>query len=231
MLKKKIIQYFADDEIIPDLQPVKKFVPQWYKDSERFVGGKQFLQTGVEGNALKLCVPFLDALTLGYAVCLHCDILVEQTEFGPMLKWRGQLPPVVERSKESAKTLPVPGGHSEEHFAWIGYTAFKLPKGYSLLWTHPLNRFDLPFTTISGVMDSDSAAEHGGNFPVFFKKDFEGVISRGTPIAQVIPFKRDNWIKEKNPKLLEEAKLNFKLSTTVLYGWYKDNVWKRKNFE
>ena len=33
MLKKKTIQYFADDEIIPDIQPVKKFVPQWYKDN------------------------------------------------------------------------------------------------------------------------------------------------------------------------------------------------------
>jgi hypothetical protein len=31
------------------------------------------------------------------------------------------------------------------------------------------------------------------NFPFFLKENFSGVIPYGTPIVQVIPFKRENW--------------------------------------
>ena len=29
------------------------------------------------------------------------------------------------------------------------------PEGYSVLFTHPVNRFDLPFTTLTGMVDCD----------------------------------------------------------------------------
>ena len=58
-----------------------------------------------------------------------------------------------------------------------------------------MNRFDLPFYTMSGIVESDI-----WGLPVFtaffLQKDFIGVIPKGTPIFQIIPFKRDDWERE-----------------------------------
>ena len=59
--------------------------------------------------------------------------------------------------------------------------------------THPLNRNDLPFITISGIVDGNFAISADGNVPFYIKNNFEGIIPQGTPIAQLIPFYRQNW--------------------------------------
>jgi hypothetical protein len=37
------------------------------------------------------------------------------------------------------------------HNLWI----IEAPDGYAVLFTHPFNRFDLPFTTLTGLVDCD----------------------------------------------------------------------------
>ena len=135
------------------------------------------------------------------------------------------------RDPEVASTLPRPAGHHNTHYAWNNVVGFKVPKGYSVLVTHPLNRFDLPFTTLSGIADADTPMG-GGNIPFFMKNDFEGIIPKGTPIAQIIPFKRDDWKREdSNPDFAEESRvLNWK-ARAVLHGYYKKTAWHKKSFE
>ena len=62
----------------------------------------------------------------------------------------------------------------------------KLPKDYSLLFLSPINRFDLPFLSITGIVDCDmyTGTVH---FPFFIKNSFTGIIEKGTPIVQIIP--------------------------------------------
>ena len=68
------------------------------------------------------------------------------------------------------------------------------PEGYSLLFTHPLNRFDLPFTTLTGLVDSDQYHDNWIHFPAHWHdKNFSGVLPRGTPVAQCVPVKRETW--------------------------------------
>jgi hypothetical protein len=113
---------------------------------------------------------------------------------------------------------------------WKFKIALEVPKGYSFLITHPLNRYDLPFTTMSAIVDADFGL-HGGQVPFFLKENFEGIIPMGTPIAQIIPFKRDNWISEKSLGLWKKSDLNNKRAYMVTSGWYKKNHWKKKSFE
>jgi len=60
--------------------------------------------------------------------------------------------------------------------------------------THPVNRFDLPFTTLTGLVDTDlyrmisSTFRRSGEIP-----GFQGVLPKGTPVAQCLPVKRDLW--------------------------------------
>jgi hypothetical protein len=57
-----------------------------------------------------------------------------------------------------------------------------------------VNRPDLPFVTLSGMVDSDRYRDNFINFPAYWRdRDFNGVLPKGTPLAQCIPIKRDEW--------------------------------------
>jgi hypothetical protein len=128
-----------------------------------------------------------------------------------------------------AEHIEIPHGHDDTHFVWYFPYSFKTPKGYSVLFSQPFNRYDLPFTTLSAIIDTDDAVIRG-RIPFFIKKDFEGIIPAGTPIAQIIPFKRDEWTLVKNPELLKIANEHRFKSMRVTKGFYKNNLWKKKKF-
>jgi hypothetical protein len=229
---KKVAQVFETETYephFPGIEPMRMSIPQWYKDAEQYIGGKPQISPE-SNNALKVCVPFLDSLTTGYAIPLFCDIVVEKVDGKHFFSWRdGDFAPLGSRDKEVAPTLPVPVGHSTTHYSWQLKVALRLPKGYSALITHPLNRNDLPFTTLSGVVDPNFAL-HGGNLPFFLREDFEGVLQKGTPIAQIIPFKTEDWVLQVTPGLSKEAMVNSKRSRSVISGWYKRTHWKKKSY-
>jgi hypothetical protein len=104
----------------------------------------------------------------------------------------------------------------------------KAPRGYSILITHPLNRFDLPFTTTSGIIDSDGWVPPG-NIPFFLQKGFNGVIPKGTPFAHVFPYKRDSWVMSISKVLQARAFFDGKIDRSQV-GYYKKKYWNRKNY-
>jgi hypothetical protein len=77
------------------------------------------------------------------------------------------------------------------------FWTIETPAGYSLLFTHPFNRDDLPFTTIAGMVDTDSYTDNLINFPArWHDPNFSGVLPKGTPVAQCIPVKRELWTSQ-----------------------------------
>lgn len=71
------------------------------------------------------------------------------------------------------------------------FWTIELEDGWSLFATHPLNRDDLPFRLISGLVNSDRFSDGGINFPaMWIRPDFSGVLLKGTPIAQCFPVLR-----------------------------------------
>jgi hypothetical protein len=74
------------------------------------------------------------------------------------------------------------------------FWTIEAPPGYSLLFTHPVNRADLPFTTLTGLVDCDTFNNSPVNFPArWHDPNFNGVLPKGTPVAQCLPIKRDSW--------------------------------------
>ena len=130
--------------------------------------------------------------------------------------------------------FPSPIGYYEEHFAWYPEWGIQVPEGYSALFMTPMNRFDLPFLNTSGVVDNDKV-HLLGTFPFFIVKDWEGVIPKGTPFLQVLPFKREDWehnveylnIKEMQDKLIANA--NFYRQPDG--GIYKSKVWTKRDYK
>jgi hypothetical protein len=61
-----------------------------------------------------------------------------------------------------------------------------------LFATHPVNRADLPFRLLTGLVDCDRFSDVGVLFPAAWTNpEFEGVLARGTPVAQCFPVARE----------------------------------------
>lgn len=218
---------------MPGISPSKKYVPQWYKDGQSFNSKNvQIDQIGGEiKKNYKNCVPFLETFTFGYLVEIPFDLAVSGEDNNKSIVWLdGKTNFINMRSAQQNPTLPTPTGHSSQNFTWTFLYNILLPKGYSAIFTHPLNRFDLPFTTMTGVVDADTVMPEG-NIPFFLKNNFNGIIEAGTPFIQIIPFKRDDWkiiedISIKPP--VEEYRY---LRNVKIFNFYKNNAWKKKNFD
>jgi hypothetical protein len=224
--KDKVLYYDPIEPHLLGIDPIKKAIPQWYKAATQYSDGNDTPQFFNNNSALKLCAPFLDALTTGYMIVLTGDLVVEKDDKGnTTLRW-GDTPLLVHRPSTAAITLPIPVGHSPNHYAWISNPCITIPKGYSAIFTHPFNRFDLPFTTLTGIVDDYDM--QSGQIPFFIKENFEGIIPQGTPIVQIIPFKRENWASVHQEGLAKKAQLNSRRASLVLSGWYKKTHWKKK---
>jgi hypothetical protein len=210
-------------------EPIKKFLPEWYRKAEStFVDPK----TGLEEKGLKACVPFLDVMVSGYALVTPVDIYVSKKEDGSLhLAWNGPQDSasfIAERPAESGSTLPTPAGHLSNHLIWTGEWGFKLPRGWSMLVTHPVNRYDLPFITWSGLIESDKFWANG-NLPFSLRADFVGTIPAGTPIAQLIPIKRSKWTAIYDQSKIEAYMLQGAAARDPKTN-YKKTKWVRKEY-
>ena len=209
----------------PFLVPAKTVIPQWYKDDKRLPSETKTFSD----KHLKHCVPFLDALVTGYSIVTPYDLTVVIKEDGPHIEWGSRsVEPASTRSKYSALTLPTPTGYNNIHFIWMIKGAIEIPKGYSALFTHPVNQYDLPFLTLSGVIDDILLPD--GSIPFFLKEGFKGLIPKGTPVLQIFLFKRENWISKKIKGLNNKSKENNFYFITTFKGWYKQHGWKQKKY-
>jgi hypothetical protein len=214
---------------MPPIIGTKSNIPDWYKNN--LPNNTEIKSFPVISN-IKACIPFLDSLTSGYVVPTPFDSAVKIDDEGfPRITWGEESIRYVEvRDGSEAPYLPTPHGYHSTRFVWNTMVSIKVPKGYSVLVTHPLNRFDLPFITLSGVVDADSIMHHG-KIPFYLKEGFEGIIKAGTPMFQVLPFKREDWKSSVSEGLFEEGNKNSTRSAFSARGWYKNNNWHRKTYE
>jgi len=226
----KIIKFipWVKNELLP---PVKSSLPEWWKNGELTF----FDQSGQKFNGMKTCIPFMEVMTSGYVIVTPFDIFVKKGEndeihiswLGPEdAGWQGF---IGERQKELGSTIPRPAGHQPNGFIWSTQWSWKTPKGYSTLVTHPFNRYDLPFTTLSAIIDSDMF-QGNGNIPFFIKKDFTGTIPAGTPYAQLMPFKREKWKSWSNNKVNRKIIDKQIKDLREPEGSYKKRFWVKKEY-
>jgi len=235
-------------DILPP-EPGTQFIPQWYRDGEKYIdretGLKNPKDPSKRAGGMKSCVPFLDAMISGYIQQLSVAIRITKNNGTDPVEWEYvekdkdgnynnlniEFGIINERDGDLGETIPRPFGYSHNHLAFTGKWGWQVPKGWSVLVTHPLNRFDLPFTTMSGIMESDKFMS-AGNVPFFIQKDFTGVIEKGTPLFQIIPIKRAKWLGYVKRKIVDEKGLFFSNNArAVPYGFYRDKMWEKKVYD
>lgn len=227
---KKIIEFGKFEDWLPDLKTIKSKIPQWYKDQDMWNNQEPLEKPYYTSKSFKTCIPFLDAMTSGYTIELWTDVRVRQQNNFPVVTWASGPDPVLARERNTNKNLPIPIGCNPTQFAWRFPYTIKVPNGYSCLITHPLNRNDLPFVGLSATVDNEVATLGPGNYPFFIKEGFEGIIPAGTPIMQILPFKRENWKSKENKNIVNESIILQKKISAVISGYYKKNIWKRKEY-
>jgi len=229
--KKPVLKYESAIETYPNIiTPAKNHIPEWYKEIPRWKNNQMFTVENGFGITVKHCMPFLDSLTSGYMVVLPNDIYVKNNNGSPYVSWNNMEFPLKWRDEISDSKL-VPAGHYPREYLWQTGTSNTIPLGYSMLFTHPLNRYDLPFTTLSGIIDGGLVMHPTGQIPFYIKEGFEGIIPQGTPYAQIIPFRQENWSSEVSNGLNKKGKEHHLLAGALISGWYKKTFWTRKKYE
>ena len=86
----------------------------------------------------------------------------------------------------------------------------------------PIHQDEVPFEILEGLVDTD-VYNIPVNFPFFLKdKNFNGLIPAGTPMAQVIPIKRENWQLEiGNEKDIKESQKQLTHLKVKFFDSYK----------
>lgn len=212
--------------------PTIKSLPEWYKKFPKYIENKT--EEDITHSTVKNCIPFFDAMSSGYVLTTPCDIEFYIEENIPKFKIYEEDHMRFIESRPPMEHFFHPIECHSEHFHWEPRWAVSLPAGYSALYTTPLNRYDLPFITTSGIIDND-VVDVNGLIPFFLKKGFEKVfLPKGTPFVQIIPFKRDNWSSSSIMLSDEdiELKVDFALKKyrSVKAGGYKEVDWHRKTF-
>tara|TARA_B100000900_G_scaffold91018_1_gene74359 strand:- start:364 stop:1071 length:708 start_codon:yes stop_codon:yes gene_type:complete len=175
--------------------PANKKLPKWYKDiniyGDRESTKELIVNENLTNSTFKKCIPILDALTLGYIIETQFDVVIKHYEDTWDLSWKTQ-ETIFEPHAEHTKNIETPYGYYPR-VAKYSYRRMPItPKGYSSLIISPVGYNNLPFKALAGVVDTDRNIS-GFALPVWVSKNHRGVVKHGTPLAQVIPFKRDNW--------------------------------------
>ena len=212
-------------------KPAVKEVPEWYRNTPEYIGdeGKKFSIDGKNTpHTIKKCIPVFDAITAGYILYTQVDVQVSQADGLPYYTWRDQgvidTHPIEQAPLHPAKNeAPYP--------KWQNPYAISTPSGYSVLFTQPMHRQSV-FTILEGVVDTDQY-KAPVNFPFVLKDTkWEGIIPAGTPMAQVIPFKREFWEHKigSDKERIEQEKITRKLKT-LFFNSYKRQFWSRKEYK
>jgi len=175
--------------ILPKPTVAKAVLPEWFKAMPAEVQAETL--GGEEVRTLKHCPPLIDALSTGVMIPLAADLTIANGE----IRWDWDPPFLSDaRITRAPVGLHVPEQGTGVPFLidagavvkFMNFWALEADPGHSLLFTHPLNREDLPFRTLAGLVDADLFKDGYVHFPALWTDpEFQGVLPAGTPVAQV----------------------------------------------
>ena len=210
-------------------KPAVRQIPEWYKNTSEYLSDKgRTWSNGETPHTIKKCMPVFDAMTAGYVLYTQVDVQVSTINNLPFYSWSDQN--VI--SLHPVEQVPLhPTKNEAPYPKWNNPYAIATPPGYSVLFTQPMHRESV-FTILEGIVDTDKY-KAPVNFPFVLKDTkWEGIIPAGTPMAQVIPFKRESWEHKigSDKERIEQDNISKKLKT-LFFNSYKRQFWSSKQYK
>lgn len=211
-----------DEGIIAPPVAAKTVLPDWFRKLPPI--DTNHVSVTDNGLTVKRCMPFLDAMTTGWIIPLAATVRLEVKDEGHTVTAGWEFDKVM---VSNHNPYQIAGNHSEPRppCKFHNYWTVKTPPGWSCLFVPPLNRASPVFQCLSGVVDTDTyhSLIH---FPFIATGD-DGVhvIEKGTPLVQVIPFRRDTSGIEAEiaSETADEAAKRERIlrHTQASEGWYR----------
>jgi Family of unknown function (DUF6065) len=211
-----------DEGVIAPPMPARSYLSDWFRKLPA-ITPEQVSPTDT-GLTVKRCMPFLDAMTTGWILTLPATLRMEIADGGKTVNtgWDFDRPLTSNHGMHQVKGNPRDGlPPCKFHNFWTIIT----PPGWSCLFINPLNRPNGLFEVVAGVVDTDTYRSPV-HFP-FFATGPDGLhtITKGSPIVQVIPFRRDAAeivadIRAEHPGE-RDARVKILRNTTSETGWYR----------
>lgn len=241
--KDKILNFKARSKIEFHTQlkpyPSSKALPKWFLNSTPYINspdqltndGKVHVRNRESNANFKKCMPLLDGMNAGYIIPLWADVEVDSVnQDKPFIFWK-TISDVFQEHGFNTRNIESPLGYNNQVFKYLNCWIPQTPKGYSCLITSPLGYNDSVFKAIPAVVDTDKSTLEL-IFPVWVRDNFQGIVEKGTPMVQVIPFKRDNWQATfdyyengEYKNVIEEKNFN-----STIVNHYIKNHWSKKTF-
>jgi hypothetical protein len=212
-------------------KPSRSFIPKWHKEMKNYYEDDIKIFDSESNATPKKCVPMFDAITSGYTIPLWADVLMEEDQNKNLsISWR-VFEDVFQTHGRASRMVPSPPGFYKDAFKYVAHLTVETPPGYSILVLPPIGHQDSPFLPISAIVDSDKPTIDLA-FPLWIREGTTGIIEKGTPMVQIIPFKRDNWQSEFDYMTKEKylTRRDRFFSSTIKNNYFK-NTWSRKEYK
>ena len=190
-----------DEESYANFRPIaaRDYQPEWWKKMKIRIDHR-----GRMTQTIRSCPAMQDWLTMGYYIIATRDIPVRN---GVEWNWPdgSQEMQVDENTYEVSQSHPsaqladtiqyVDDSPVKDAFKISSHWNMKTPPGYSVLFIDPFLFQNKYFAVWQGVIDTDGFNVGVDNGQIIFypRVDHSFIIPAGTPILQVLPFRREEW--------------------------------------
>lgn len=177
--------------------PAGQYKPEWYRKLKPWVG-----EPHQSYPTIKKCMPVGDLINMGYMVVNPVE---QEISIAPRLDtgvtgfsreypmgWSMQAP---QEGHEHEQCPIAVQGKLRDYITFSVPWRIETPPGYSCLIMSPFYHFEDRFTLFPAVIDTDTIDVPWNNWPGAVLKD-HFVLEPGAPLAQIIPFKREDWQME-----------------------------------
>ncbi len=168
---------------------------------------------------------------MGYIITTYCDIFVKNNNGNIEYKTPNGVSINVIEFHSIAQAPYHPNVSNKQFPKFTNPWSITTPKGYSSLFIPPVHGANPYFTILEGLVDTDKYT-NPVNFPFTLNDlNFEGLIPAGTPVAQIIPIKKESWIIEKGSnKNLLKIEQEKSILNSRFYDKYKKMFWSKKEY-
>ena len=169
------------------IRPAKEFFPEKFNDLPTILEEGEYQKTNI--YSIKICPGLRDYMGNGFVIPAWCDMHIKIIDGVPEIIYSDfdikKMYHLADQVGDFLDTKFLVRTPVKLDNPWWTYTK----KGWSILWL-PMSFHENPyFEAIPGVIDHDKG---NGSAPIniMLKTDKDFTIEQGTPIVQMVPFKR-----------------------------------------
>ena len=209
--------------------PSHKSLPGWFKRLPSRVDDIP----AVANATAKLCMPFNDALRIGWLLRSPVDLQVDTT--GGETNIEGDTQGVSVVDNDTSCTEVCNSTFKQPNVIIDCDWGIRTPDGHLSLLVDPMNRDDTRYRAAGQVIQTDRIDMEKTRVPIVVEKGTEITISRGDPLTQLLPLERECLLDGFDVKISDgsdgfvEVASAFSNNVHQKSGYYRRWCWVKKS--